>query len=305
MEQAAAAQEEGETIRFRHAKHFNASFWLIILLASIWFACFFPFNNIASGYLQDTYYGRDCISEGFNATCRINATSRANVVMSIPLGLSAVLMPLVVWVVDQIGLRPFCCVLASLGLTAAYILLRFPVFTVPTDSPIPAMILLGASYAVFAAAIWPSMYLEVNEEHRASAFAFASAAKNVALAITPLAIGYTRNRSVDYDNVESLMLAGACTTLLLCLMLGCINSNRRGSRGHLNAPTYATIQSPGSIAVRLPPNQFLWGETSVLIFGCACALRCVRRSRIRPCLGARADDRGRAAGVQSEKQCNA
>lgn len=29
VEQAAAAQEEGETIRFAHAKHFNASFWLI------------------------------------------------------------------------------------------------------------------------------------------------------------------------------------------------------------------------------------------------------------------------------------
>jgi len=53
-------------------------------------------------------------------------------------------MPLVVWVIDQIGLRPFCCVLASLGLTAAYILLRFPVFTVPTDSPIPAMVRFGA-----------------------------------------------------------------------------------------------------------------------------------------------------------------
>ena len=29
VEQAAAAQEEGETIRCAHAKHFNASFWLI------------------------------------------------------------------------------------------------------------------------------------------------------------------------------------------------------------------------------------------------------------------------------------
>ena len=79
----------------------------------------------------------------------------------------------------------------------------------------------------------------------------------IALAITPLVIGYTRNRSPDYDNVESLLLAGACATLLLCLLLGCINSNRRGSRGHLNAPTYATIQSPGSIAVRLPPGLTL------------------------------------------------
>jgi hypothetical protein len=123
------------------------------------------------------------------------------------------------------------------------------------------------------------MYLEVNEEHRASAFAFASAAKNVgllavptvcrswlaisslilfwrlvlvqvALAVTPLLIGYTRNRSPNYDNVESLLLGGATTTLLLCLLLGCINSNRRGSRGHLNAPTFATIQSPSSVAVR-------------------------------------------------------
>jgi hypothetical protein len=89
------------------------------LLAAIWFSCFFPFNNIASGYLQDTYFGTDCIADAFNSTCRINATSRANVVMSIPLGISAILMPIVVWVIDQIGLRPFCCVFASVGLTAA------------------------------------------------------------------------------------------------------------------------------------------------------------------------------------------
>ena len=82
----------------------------------------------ASGYLQDQYYGTDCIDATFNATCRINATSKANLVMSIPLGLSAVLMPFVVWLIDQIGLRPFCCVLASAALVAAYLLLRFPVF---------------------------------------------------------------------------------------------------------------------------------------------------------------------------------
>jgi hypothetical protein len=40
-------------------------------------------------------------------------------VMSIPLGISAILMPIVVWVIDQIGLRPFCCVFASVGITAA------------------------------------------------------------------------------------------------------------------------------------------------------------------------------------------
>ena len=112
------------------------------------------------------------------------------------------------------------------------------------------MFLLGAAYAVFTAAIWPSMYLEVNEEHRATAFAFASAAKNVALCLTPLAIGFVRNRSPNYDNVETLLVGGGAATLVLCLALGCINANRRGSRGHLNAPTYATIQSPATTQVR-------------------------------------------------------
>lgn len=73
----------------------------------------------------------------------------------------------------------------------------------------------------------------------------------IALAGTPLLIGYIRNLSPNYDNVESLLLGGATTTLILCLLLGCINSNRRGSRGHLNAPTFATIQSPSSVEVRM------------------------------------------------------
>jgi hypothetical protein len=55
--------------------------------------------------------------------CRKEATTHANAVMSIPLGLSAVLMPVVVWMVDQMGLRPFWCTFASVGLTAAFVLL--------------------------------------------------------------------------------------------------------------------------------------------------------------------------------------
>jgi hypothetical protein len=59
----------------------------------------------------------------FSAVCRKEATTHANAVMSIPLGLSAVLMPVVVWMVDQMGLRPFWCTFASVGLTAAFVLL--------------------------------------------------------------------------------------------------------------------------------------------------------------------------------------
>ena len=75
--------------------------------------------------------------------CRKEATTHANAVMSIPLGLSAVLMPVVVWMVDQMGLRPFWCTFASVGLTAAFVLLRFPVLDItPSENPIPAMCLL-------------------------------------------------------------------------------------------------------------------------------------------------------------------
>jgi uncharacterized membrane protein YGL010W len=38
------------------------------------------------------------------------------------------------------------------------IIRRFPVLDItPSENPIPAMCLLGLSYAVFTASIWPSM----------------------------------------------------------------------------------------------------------------------------------------------------
>ena len=46
----------------------------------------------------------------------------------------------------------------------------------------------------------------------------------------------------SYGAVESMWLAFAAATVLLCLFLGCMSSRRRGSRGHLNVPTYATVQ---------------------------------------------------------------
>jgi len=90
----------------------------------------------------------------------------------------------------------------------------------------------------------------------------------IALSVTPLLIGYVRNVSPNYDNVESLLLGGSTTTLILCLLLGCINSNRRGSRGHLNAPTFATIQSPSSAAVRVRRWAVATFSCSVLGAGC-------------------------------------
>ena len=41
----------------------------------------------------------------------------------------------------------------------------------------------------------------------------------IALAGTPLLIGYVRNMSPNYANVESVLLGGATATVLLCLML--------------------------------------------------------------------------------------
>ena len=155
------------------------------------------------------------------------------------------------------------------------------------------MFLLGAAYAVFTAAIWPSMYLEVNEEHRATAFAFASAAKNVALCLTPLAIGFVRNRSPNYDNVETLLVGGGAATLVLCLALGCINANRRGSRGHLNAPPYATIQSPATTQVPAPLHAPLPALA-------ASAFTSVSRRRSRCC---RAKGRRGAEPVAAECTC--
>jgi hypothetical protein len=90
--------------------------------AALWFGTFFSFNNVASGYLQERI-DPNCTNVDFSAVCRKEATTHANAVMSIPLGLSAVLMPVVVWMVDQMGLRPFWCTFASVGLTAAFVLL--------------------------------------------------------------------------------------------------------------------------------------------------------------------------------------
>ena len=46
-------------------------------------------------------------------------------------------------------------VFASVGLAAAFVVLRFPLLEfLPSEQPIPAMCLLGVSYAVFTAAIW-------------------------------------------------------------------------------------------------------------------------------------------------------
>lgn len=128
-------------------------------------------------------------------------------------------------------------------------------------------------------------YLEVDEDQRGSAFAYASAIKNIALSGAPLLVGHMRDRSTapspaapeqqvvgSYASVVRACVRGRGVALLIFIVPACARGLRGGG---LHPPPRSEQQCPGLLIIII-----------VIIICCKIDYRC--------CLGARV---GAGAGV--------
>ena len=151
----------------------------------------------------------------------------ASIAVGIPYTVSAILSPFLGFIIDKLGYSLQLVVFACLNLAGFHLSLYY--LDIP---PIASMVWLGATYSVAAASIWPMVALIVEEDTLATAYGLMTAIQNLGLAVAPLISGMILEGSgplLDkYLRLELLFTGCAIFAVILCLILGIVDSRRDG-----------------------------------------------------------------------------
>jgi MFS family permease len=222
-------ESASEKIVFRDIKEFKATFWYVTFLCFTFYAAIFPFQSLSTDFFA-TKWGIALTapsSGGFLARVFSNFLhmfSTAGGITSIIIFSSMILAPFAGRLVDKVGRRASFMIAGSLlmipchlamGLTRMY--------------PAYPMILLGFSFVLVPAAMWPSVPLIVRSERVGTAFGLMTAIQNVGLGLFPLLNGLLRDATGAYVASEIMFASLGIVGLVFALLLK--RADRREGRG--------------------------------------------------------------------------
>lgn len=194
---------------------------------------------------------------------------------SIPDFVSTFVVPFFGGIVDTYGFRISWLLICSLAICVVHLSLGLLSIT-----PIPAMVLLGFSYAIYGVIVWPSIAIIVQQTEEqlkdqgrptkllGTAFGISTSALNSSLTIVPLISAQIRNWGGSFVPVQifyaSLTGLGTISSLTL---LGLDRYN-----GHIlqlpatdvnddDASSITTISDPGPAHLKLNNEPDVWENT--------------------------------------------
>lgn len=188
-------------IKLSEALGFRFTYWLLVLSCIIIYGCIIPFNNVAGALIIEKFicHGRCCPENEPKCAAQQSAESDSSFVMGIPFVITAVMSPFMGAIVDHWGGN------AVLILCSGFVLVI--VHTILASSSayaamIVALVLLGLSYTVYAAALWPSVPCTVLRRQVGTAYGLMTSLQNVGLTLFPLCVGAIRAEAGSYTGVE-------------------------------------------------------------------------------------------------------
>ncbi len=196
-------------------KTFNSMFWLICILCTLLYSTILPFNYIASGFLTDTYFKHMKLSHE-------ESQNLAGIYMSVPFFIAGFLIPINGFLIDVFGKRAYFILLSSILAFCTFILFYF-------TTPMVGLVLLGVTYSVFAAVIWPVISLVVRKSHVGFAYGVATSLQNLGLSITPLIVAYIFSKSNSYFTTIIFFVAMTLVSIVFSIALIILNQKRGGN----------------------------------------------------------------------------
>jgi len=193
----------------------NAAFWIISLLCVTFYSAIFPFTNHAPRFLQ-MKFGLSAAQGGRYTSLIMTA--------------SMIFTPILGFLVDKIGKRGKIMIVGSLMLIPAHLLLGFT--TLP---PAISFIILGISFSLVPAALWPAIPILVKEKFLGTAFGIIAWIQMFGLFIFPWLAGRVVDTSGgDYTNMEIMFASLGIAGLIFAILL--LRADRKLNLG-LELPT--------------------------------------------------------------------
>ncbi|MDZ7723416.1 MAG: MFS transporter [candidate division KSB1 bacterium] len=156
----------------------NPAFWYISLLCVTFYSAIFPFQTFAVKFFQD-YHGLTREMAGFTSSIITFA--------------SMIGTPIFGYMIDRIGKRASLMMWGSVLLVPVYLMLVYtPIH------PLVPMVIMGISFCLIPAAMWPSVALVVREGKLGTAYGLMTMIQNIGLFGFNLMIGFANDISGGY-----------------------------------------------------------------------------------------------------------
>ena len=175
---AASDGEPEEEFKFSDLKYILTSqaFWIVALLCVLYYSAIFPFQRFAANMLQ-------CNLDG------LTATQAADIFRWFPIGAAAI-TPLLGYYLDRKGKGATMLIGGALLLIICHLVFAFVLPETKSELIAYAtIVILGLSFALVPASLWPSVPKIVDEKILGSAYCLIFWIQNFGLSLTPLLIG--------------------------------------------------------------------------------------------------------------------
>ena len=154
----------------------SLSFWVVAILCVLYYSAIFPFQRFGANMLQ-------CNLDG------ISAESAANIFRWFPIG-AAVITPFLGRYLDTKGKGATMLIMGALLLIICHLVFAFVLPA--THSHLIAyatIVILGVSFSLVPAALWPSVPKIIDEKVLGSAYNLIFWVQNIGLCLVPMLIG--------------------------------------------------------------------------------------------------------------------
>jgi MFS family permease len=209
-------QEATEKLALRDLYQFDRAYWYIVGLCVVFYSAIFPFRAFAIKYFIEAH-GASREFAGF-----LNSVLPLSAMFATPLfGL----------VTDRIGRRAVLMVFGSLLLLPAFLVMGYT--TVSLFVPIA---MLGVSFSLIPAVMWPSVAYIVEQKRLGSAYALMTLCQQLGVAAVPWLIGRANDafgagpaRPEGYNAMIWILTGLASAGLLFAILLWRVE---RGPHAH-------------------------------------------------------------------------
>ncbi len=159
-------------------------FWIVALLCVLYYSAIFPFQRYATNFLEETL--------------AIDATVAARLFSCFPI-LAMCLTPLLGIFLDRIGKGASMLMIGSIIMIACHLSFAFllPVFPQKWFAVL-LIVVLGVSFSLVPAALWPSVPKIIDEKVLGSAYCLIFWVQNIGLCLVPMLIGSLRQSTGGY-----------------------------------------------------------------------------------------------------------
>jgi MFS family permease len=224
----------GDKIVFADIRKFGPSYWYVVMLCVTFYSAIFPFTALSTDLFHEKWglpltagTGGGFFAAVFSNLLHMFSTAPGT--SSIIIFASMCLAPFAGSFVDRVGRRTQLMMLGALLMIPCYLLLGFTHLP-----PVFPMLLLGASFVLVPAAMWPAVPLIVEENRVGTAFGLMTMIQNIGLGLFPWLNGRLRDLTHDYAASMVMFALLGAAGLVFAVLLQRADARAGGvlARGH-------------------------------------------------------------------------